>query len=123
MQRLARTFVLLTVVLTIGLHWAVLQSVAWAGMFATYSQENSISQSIAKTFSGEDPCRICNLVQEGRNAETDQETVNQTFKLDFFNEKSREISMAPTTVEFPLEQLLAAAERLAYPPYSPPPNV
>jgi hypothetical protein len=123
MQKLAHTFVLMTVALTIGLHWAVLQSVAWAGMFAAYSQENSISQSFRKTFSGEEPCRICDLVQEGRGADSDEKTFHKSVKLDFFNEAGREITVAPVNVEFSLEHLFPRAERLAYPPHSPPPNV
>ena len=43
-----------------GGHWAILQSVAWAGMLAEYTQESgSVVTAIGQTFDGEHPCALC----------------------------------------------------------------
>lgn len=62
-----------------GGHWAVLQTVAWAQMVATYSQEVSLAEAVEKTFSGEAPCSMCKSIAEGRQKE---EQTPATVKLD-----------------------------------------
>ncbi len=39
----------LVLVLSLGLHWAFLQTVAWTGMILSYSQENSLREAISMT--------------------------------------------------------------------------
>lgn len=68
LHRIARLIVLGTLSLTIGLHWGILQSVAWVGMVVDYSQENSIGTAIEMTFDGKHPCRLCLAVQDGKKA-------------------------------------------------------
>ncbi len=70
---LAKSLVVLTLVLSLGLHWAVLQSVAWAGMLVKYSQDASFSEAWSKTFDGQHPCKLCTSIQKGRAAERQQE--------------------------------------------------
>ncbi|HEY8901690.1 MAG TPA: hypothetical protein VIM61_14860 [Chthoniobacterales bacterium] len=52
-----------------GGHWAVLQSVAWAQMLRTYSQDATVSAAIAKTFSGQYPCGLCRKIAEAKKTE------------------------------------------------------
>jgi len=54
----------------VGGHWAVLQTVAWVGMVADYSQTSSVGLAIRKTFSGESPCSMCRAIEKGKAAET-----------------------------------------------------
>ncbi|HMO65721.1 MAG TPA: hypothetical protein PKE47_10970 [Verrucomicrobiota bacterium] len=56
--------------LSLGLHWAVLQTAGWAGMLASYSRQTSLTQALAWTFDGQHPCRVCHLVSAGRAAES-----------------------------------------------------
>ena len=58
----------LLVVLTLGLHWALLQSFAWAGMFARFLQTDSPAQALTKTFDGRHPCALCKLVRQATHA-------------------------------------------------------
>ncbi|MEO8206151.1 MAG: hypothetical protein ABI615_08215 [Chthoniobacterales bacterium] len=53
----------------VGGHWAVLQTIAWANMIRTYSQDASLQVAIEKTFDGEHPCSMCMTVSEGRAKE------------------------------------------------------
>lgn len=70
---LAKSLVVLTLVLSLGLHWAVLQSVAWAGMLVKYSQDASFSEAWSKTFDGKHPCKLCTSIQKGRAEEKQQD--------------------------------------------------
>jgi hypothetical protein len=60
-------------VLSLGLHWAFLQTVAWTGMLVSYAQQGTFAEAVSKTFDGEHPCKMCKVVQQGRAAERQQE--------------------------------------------------
>ena len=56
--------------ISIGLHWAVLQSAAWVGMAVAYSVEKgSVVEGLSDTFDGDHPCPLCKLVNEGVKTE------------------------------------------------------
>ena len=71
-------------VLSLGLHWTLLQTVAWTGMLMTYARQGSFREAVAKTFDGEHPCVLCKVIQKGRAEEKKQEQqqVKPGFKLD-----------------------------------------
>lgn len=71
-------------VLSLGLHWALLQTVAWTGMLITYARDGSLQEAVAKTFDGRHPCALCKVVKEGREEEQKQEQkqVKPGFKLE-----------------------------------------
>ena len=64
---------MLVLVLSLGLHWAVLQSAAWVGMVVVYSQDASLGDALEKTFDGEHPCPLCKMVESGTTTD-DQES-------------------------------------------------
>ena len=70
---LAKSLLVVALVLSLGLHWAVLQSVAWAGMLANYSQDASFSEAWSKTFDGKHPCKLCISIKQGRAEEKQQD--------------------------------------------------
>lgn len=61
-------------ILSLGLHWTVLQSVAWMGMFIRYSQETSFAEAVAMTFDGRHPCKLCQQIAEGKRTEKQQDS-------------------------------------------------
>ncbi len=67
-QKVRQLVAVLVVSLTLGLHWAALQSVAWVSMFVRYSQTTTLQQALAWTFDGQHPCALCELVADGRKA-------------------------------------------------------
>jgi hypothetical protein len=81
-HRLARLLVLLAAVQVLGGHWAVLQSVAWTGMLLKYSQQETMSVALEKTFSGTNPCTLCHLVRTGKQSEEKQDLAKIVLKLD-----------------------------------------
>jgi hypothetical protein len=52
-----------------GLHWLLLQSVAWGLMLADYARTDSLPAAIEKTLDGRHPCPRCRAIQKGRQAE------------------------------------------------------
>lgn len=63
----------------------MLQTVAWTGMIFSNVQKSEISAAIRDTFSGEKPCRLCHVVQEGREQEQQlPATVTADKKVDKF---------------------------------------
>lgn len=79
-----RFLMVLVLVLSLGLHWALLQTVAWTGMIVSYSQGASLKEAISKTFDGKHPCCLCKVIQQGRADEKKQESqqVKPGSKLD-----------------------------------------
>ena len=74
---------MVSLVLVIGGHWAILQSAAWAGMIFSHSQRSTVSEAVEKTFSGKYPCKICKIVSGGKAAEKKHEMLKLETKLDF----------------------------------------
>lgn len=74
----------LLLVLSLGLHWAVLQTVAWAGMLVAYSQASNVREAISRTFDGKHPCPLCKAIERGRQEEKspDQKVRKPSGKLD-----------------------------------------
>jgi len=44
---------LMLLILMLGLHWAMLQSVAWVSMIVTYSKQDTLQVALTKTFDGD----------------------------------------------------------------------
>ena len=81
-RRLTQLFVATALILAVGGHWAVLQSVAWVGMAVNYSQDASLVVALKKTFDGEHPCRLCVAVKEGKQEENKRAVLKVETKLD-----------------------------------------
>jgi hypothetical protein len=123
-HRVAQATVALSLILTVGGHWFFLQSVAWAGMFAKFSQSCSVTEALVKTFNGKNPCKLCLTVQQGKKSEQKQETINVETKLDFFLVDRTAICLCPGFGNFELtssnsDLVLARFER----PPTPPPRL
>lgn len=85
-------------IFVIGMHWVILQSVAWTGMIIVYSQTAPLPEALVKTFDGQHPCQLCKVVQAGKQTEQRQTEQKLNTKLDFFCEW-RPILICPPTVE------------------------
>jgi len=78
MQTAIRMAAVLVLVLSLGLNWALLQSVAWVSMVVQYSRNASFPEAISKALDGKHPCSLCWMIQKGRAAE---KQANQKAKL------------------------------------------
>ena len=120
LRRSSRLLVALALVLAVGGHWAVLQSVAWVSMVAAYSQNATVAEAIAKTFSGKAPCELCKVVAAGKKSQQEQEQKSIVVKLDWSAESHPLVLFPP-----PFEPVLSpgsahAPARRDSPPLRPP---
>jgi len=65
LRRIARILLVAILMFSIGLHWIVLQSAAWAGMLIDFAREGSVIEAVEKTFDGQHACPQCKKVKEG----------------------------------------------------------
>ena len=56
--KLARFFVMLPLIYSIGLHWFLLESVAWVSLIVSDSQLGNLGEANSKTFDGRHPCKL-----------------------------------------------------------------
>lgn len=84
MRGFARLTTVCVLVLSLGLHWALLQTVAWTSMLVRYAQNASLMEAVEKTFDGKHPCPMCKAIQQGRAEEQKHQPqpLNPTLKLD-----------------------------------------
>jgi hypothetical protein len=67
--RLARTLLLLAMLLSVGLQWVVVQSAGWASMMVTYSHEYGYFSALEMTFDGAHPCALCKVAEKAAQDE------------------------------------------------------
>ena len=121
-KRLGRFAIVLALVLAVGGHWAVLQSVAWVGMTIEFSRVNPLDKAIEKTLDGQHPCNLCHFVAEGKKSEREKEMVKPATKLDLI---CTVLFALPTPAEQQLQLtpfFLTGCGRTEPPP-SPPPRL
>lgn len=70
MRRNASLVLTLTAwLLATGSHWDLVQTFAWGKMFATYAQSMSYADAARLTFTADNFCGICEIVQEATDAD------------------------------------------------------
>jgi hypothetical protein len=109
----------LALIFSVGGHWAFLQTVAWVGMTVSYSQNDSISKALSKTFDGKHPCKLCQLVKKGKTTEQESDSQPGLQKLDFFSEKTPGFYFSALTPN-PFGLLVQLLSRIDTPPLPPP---
>lgn len=69
---------LLAVLMLVGGHWALLQTVAWGGMMVKYSARAGLWVGLQETFDGEHPCPLCLALKkaQAKKAPADQLAVS-----------------------------------------------
>jgi hypothetical protein len=119
-SRLSKVILILALICSVGWHWAVLQSVAWLGMAIHYSQGGPLREAFIKTFDGNHPCRICQLVAKGKKSEDKQETWKPLNKIDLFL-PDQHLSLEPIA-QYPLvsSRIAESLQRPQSPPTPPP---
>ena len=66
--------IVLLLCLALGLHWALVQGIAWAEMFIDFASEGSVIEAVEKTFDGQHPCPLCAKVKEGNRDSKDPQS-------------------------------------------------
>ena len=96
--RFGKIFVAIALAVTLGAHWVLLQSVAWMGMVAAYSEHTSFKEAVVQTFDGEHPCSLCKAIAAAKKSEKKTEFALQTLKLEFPLQREKFVFAPPSRV-------------------------
>src|SRR6266700_353717 len=120
LRRAAKILLVSTLSCSLGLHWAILQSVAWVGMAVSFSQSASLKEALERTFDGKHPCSLCKIVVEGKKSEKRQQAKKPPTKHDltFIASRLTIYQPSPDSPRFALQRAMSARSE---PPPTPPP--
>lgn len=117
--RFGKSFVVVALVLTTGLHWVTLQSVAWTTMLANNLRTQSVSEAVMHTFDGKHPCCLCKAIAAGKKSENKSEGRQGLQKFDLFADGSAGFYFPPSSKP-QFFRLPLMTGRLETPPLPPP---
>lgn len=82
MRQLGRWLLIGTLLVSMGGHLALLQTIAWTQMLVDFSTTDSISTAVGKTFDGEHPCPLCKAVKKTKSEEEKKPLVKSELKKE-----------------------------------------
>ena len=118
---MARIVVAVGLCSVIGLHWFLLQSVAWGSMIVKFSQQECLTEAVAKTFDGDHPCGLCKHIQKAQSSEKKNDIQPAGIKTDLIC-ATRTIVFVPRSADFDFAAFRAQFSILAHSPPTPPPR-
>jgi hypothetical protein len=119
--RCGKFLVVTALVLTAGLHWAALQTVAWTTMLANNLRSDSFSSAVCKTFDGEHPCCLCKAIAAAKKSQKKSEAVSPVLKMEF-PPLAGKIALFPPAHYQIVPLLNVFADSLSFQPPVPPPR-
>jgi hypothetical protein len=89
-RSIAKWMLIVALLTAVGGQWALLQSAAWASMFAKYVQHDSVSVALSKTFDGVHPCALCKVVDKATSdsKKQDSKAPDSLKKMELFVEST-----------------------------------
>jgi hypothetical protein len=118
--RSGKILVVLALVLTTGLHWAALQTVAWTTMLAANLTSESFSASVSDTFDGQHLCPICKAIRAAKEKEKKADALALKLKSEYPPQIQQFILAAPEGFEPFVAETFSAAAFPSQPPVPPP---
>ncbi|MES2660653.1 MAG: hypothetical protein V4689_18655 [Verrucomicrobiota bacterium] len=92
--RAGQFFLIATLMVSMGGHLALLQTIAWGNMLVDFSSQDSFARAVEKTFDGEHPCAMCKVVKKSKSEEEKRPVLKAGMKM--------EVALpAPVSVPFP----------------------
>jgi len=71
-------------ILSTGLHWAALQTVAWTTMLAAnLSSQQSFATAVSQTFDGDHPCPLCQAIAVAKKSEKKSDALTLKLKIEY----------------------------------------
>lgn len=68
---------------SVGGHWLLAQSYAWATMAIEYSKKSTVAQGLKETFDGEHPCGLCHEIRREKEKDSSSQTSAARVELTF----------------------------------------
>jgi hypothetical protein len=99
LSRLPKLLLALALASSIGLHWAFFQTLAWAQMVISYSQDAPLTEALVKTFDGKHPCKLCKNIAESKRSEKKSDSELDLKKFEFSFVVSDFIFSAPAFLD------------------------
>jgi hypothetical protein len=96
--RFGKILVIAALVLSTGVHWAALQTVAWTTMLADNLCTKSVSEAVSQTFDGKHLCPLCRAIAAAKKSEKRSEAVSAASKMEFPPVAGRFAFIAPPPV-------------------------
>jgi hypothetical protein len=121
LKRIAHLVLIVALLNATGMHWAMLQSVAWATMLANHARTESLTDAISQTFDGQHPCPLCRQIAKSRQAQNKADLQTAPQKLEFSNDLTAYFITPPTRF-FLLSNRNSFAALLTQTPPTPPPR-
>ena len=118
--RLGKVLVVFTIVATLSVHWALLQTVAWTTMLADNLQTKSLHEAVTQTFDGNHPCNLCKAIVAAKNTEQKKQIPFEKLKLEFPPVRESLVLIAPSRPILSPQQNSLAESRSLKPPTPPP---
>lgn len=118
--RSGKFLVVFALVLSTGLHWAALQTVAWGTMLAANLTTSSFADAVSDTFDGEHPCCLCKAIKSGKESEKKSEAVAPVLKMEFPLIAERFLLIAPRAFQPFVAKKFSADTFTSKPPVPPP---
>ena len=112
----------LVLVLSLGLHWALLQSVAWTTMLAANLSCENFSTAISNTFDGQHPCCLCKTIAAGKKSEKKSDLNLNKTKLEYPPMARNFRLFAPVSFNLVAAENFSAESFFSKPPLPPPRN-
>lgn len=124
LHSIARLILVPALVISIGLHWVVLQSAAWTGMMVEYSlREGSVIEGISQTFDNLHPCALCGAVRQGMQEDNQEQKQQGGVKLLLAWVEMKPVTVTPPVLASTLPFSLFTWTGLETgPPPGPPPR-
>jgi len=120
LARWAKNFIIATLVVLTGAHWAALQSVAWTTMLANNLRTQSVAEAVAQIFDGEHPCPLCRAIAAAKKSEKKSEAVSPALKMEFLPAPERFAMIAPEPVSAYSPMTFSTDSTFPKPPVPPP---
>jgi len=119
-RRFFHLIVGLALIAAVGGHWTLLQSVAWVRMAVQYSKDAPLGVALQKTFDGRHPCKLCQVVREGKGSEEKRSAKQAEIKLDFFCMQDVSLPASPASFPAATSSIFLLPSRADAPPRPPP---
>jgi len=82
--RFGKYLVVIVLVLSTGLHWAALQTVAWTTMLAAnLSSQQSLTEAVSETFDGKHLCPLCRAIAAAKKSEKKDNAPALKLKMEY----------------------------------------
>lgn len=110
-----------------GGHWMALQSVAWARMLVSYSQDASFAAALEQTFDGAHPCPMCRKISQDKAQERREQPAGAPSNSRAVPEvlclvAGQDLPPVPVRTAFVRAPALAVPADRKQPPPTPPPR-